>query len=65
MSQKSSLPQAARSVSRVLTADRLRWQAAMDMISACVATNERMLGVEASSSPQISVGAAVANLRVF
>jgi hypothetical protein len=30
-----------------------------------VATNERMLGVEASSSPQISVGAAVANLRVF
>jgi Peptidase C13 family len=43
----------------------LRWQAAMDMISACVATNERMLGVEASSSPQISVGAAVANLRVF
>ena len=43
----------------------LRWQAAMDMISACVATNERTLGVEASSSPQISVGAAVANLRVF
>jgi hypothetical protein len=37
----------------------------MDMISACVATNERMLGVEASSSPQISVGAAVANLWVF
>ena len=43
----------------------LRWQMARDRISACVATNERMLGVEASSSPQISVGAAVANLRVF
>jgi hypothetical protein len=43
----------------------LHWQVAMDRITACVATNERMLGIEASSSPQISVGASVADLRVF
>jgi hypothetical protein len=30
-----------------------------------IVIHERMLGVEAFSSPQISVGAAVANLRVF
>jgi Peptidase C13 family len=43
----------------------LRWHVAMGRITACVATNERTLGIEASSSPQISVGAAVVNLRVF
>ena len=43
----------------------LRWQVAMDRTRGCVATNERLLGIDASSSPQISVGAAVADLRVF
>jgi hypothetical protein len=40
------------------------WQTAMTRIRACVDTNEKALGVEASS-PQISAGAAVADLRVF
>jgi len=43
----------------------LRWQVAMDRIRDCMATNEGLLGIKASSSPQISVGAAVTDLRVF
>jgi hypothetical protein len=43
----------------------LRWQAAMDRIRACVAANVQALGIEAASSPRISVGEAVADLKVF
>ena len=41
------------------------WQAAMEGIRACVAKNEQAMGVKAPSSPRISVGAGVADLRVF
>ena len=43
----------------------LTWQVVMDKARACVAENERALGVDASSSPQMSVGADVANLLVY
>ena len=43
----------------------LSWQAVMDRIRACVAWNEQAFGVQAPSSPQIWLGAEVADLRVF
>ena len=42
----------------------LDWQAVMSKARACVSSNEQMLGV-VPSTPQISVGADVANLLVF
>jgi len=43
----------------------LTWQAVMRKTRSCVSAQEQALGVEAPSSPQMSVGAAVSDLVVF
>lgn len=43
----------------------LLWAEVMRRARACVTTAEQALGVPAPSSPQLAVGAAVADLRVF